>query len=1158
MKKILILIWGLLLGSTLHAQNLPTTENYIETRTYLDSVTISSSTAKQIHTVQYFDGLGRPKQVVNVKASPLGRDVVSHIEYDGFGRQTKDFLPIPQSQTLNGAIAPTPLANATSVYGLEKIYAEKILENSPLDRIQQQIQVGTDWASKPVKFEYDTNNNGDYVRKYETTTTWDPVGKMMLTSVQLLQYFPIAQLYKNTIIDEDGNRTIEFKNGKGQTLLVRKVINPTENADTYYVYNEYDVLAYVIPPLASAPTVEPATVENLYYQYRYDGRKRLVEKKVPGKGWEYMLYDKQDRLVATQDTALKQKGQWIYTKYDQFGRVAITGIGTGSERITEQNMVDGLGSNNVNRLSTPLFERQGMDVYYGNQDSTYPNSTKWITLLSLNYYDTYPNYSFNPSFPTSIFGPTLTDNPTATGKSTKGLSVMSLVKNIEDDNWTKNYSYYDTRGRVVGTYSINHLGGFTETKSELDFAGAPKQNITRHKRVNTDTEKVIIETFEYDHQNRLLVHKHKIDNNTEEILAQNKYNELSQLESKKVGGINISTPLQTIDYKYNIHGWMTKINDPVNLNGKLFGYELKYHNPVNTTFAMAKYNGNIAEVDWKTSNDDVLKRYSYNYDKLNRLNFGHYSEPNSTVPLEDHFGESIEYDLNGNITRLYRNAKNITNGMAMQIDNLTYSYAGNRLLNVTDASQNYLGYVGGGNTIGYDLNGNMTSHVDKGITSIQYNFLNLPSTLIKNNNKSPFGGAISHLYGADGRKLKKAYSYYKRDWQGNTNLALTTTEYLDSFQYVLESNGFGCIDCPPPSPNLQFVPTSEGYFDFVKNKYIYNYTDHLGNIRLSYFNNGNSIEVLEENNYYPFGLKHEGVNVLTGNTAYQYKYNGKEYQQEIGMTDFGARMYMNDLGRWGVIDPLSELQFAYSPYSYVYGNPIRFNDPTGMIGEDPDPKKIYGPKGGHPIEEVVITGVSKAKQMDRSLSFMGIQSLNSFHASEDRFAAGIRGSKAALATEKFEKNFAFAIGTFGMGGTNLFASAAWATFDTYMSYQDEETQDAVGTIQLMAIIAQVSHGNASGVNKLINIGKQGKHIIGHNNYIIGKSILKEDAQLLLDAFHSGNIKSSRVINEAKVSVDFGKVIGDFVQDGVPTPTSVGTVINSKTGVHIVPANPIQY
>ncbi len=105
---------------------------------------------------------------------------------------------------------------------------------------------------------------------------------------------------------------------------------------------------------------------------------------------------------------------------------------------------------------------------------------------------------------------------------------------------------------------------------------------------------------------------------------------------------------------------------------------------------------------------------------------------------------------------------------------------------------------------------------------------------------------------------------------------------------------------------------------------------------------------------------------------------------------------------------------------------------------------------------------------------------------------------------------------------------------------------------------QVKHGNVSGVHKLINLGEQGKHIIGHNNYIPGKSILKEDAQALLDAFHSGSIKSSRVINETKTSVDFGKVIGDYVHDRVSHPTTIGTVINSKTGVYIVPANPIQY
>ncbi|MET3037843.1 DUF6443 domain-containing protein, partial [Chryseobacterium sp. NRRL B-14859] len=299
MKKLIIPIGILLVAGDLKAQltPLPTTENYVQTKTYLDYN--GTTVTKSSETVQYFDGLGRPKQVVGVKASPLGKDVVTHIEYDPFGRLTKDFLPVPQSGTQNGAIYTSPLNNASSVYGSEKIYSEKILENSPLDRIQQQIQVGNDWAGKPVKFEYDANIHEDYVRKYETTTTW--VEGRTQTSVQLLQYFLPAQLYKNTVIDEDGNKTIEFKNGQGQTLLVRKVISATENADTYYVYNEYNQLAFVIPPMASAPTVVPDTMEKQYYQYRYDGRGRLVEKKLPGKDWEYMVYDKADRLIMSQD-----------------------------------------------------------------------------------------------------------------------------------------------------------------------------------------------------------------------------------------------------------------------------------------------------------------------------------------------------------------------------------------------------------------------------------------------------------------------------------------------------------------------------------------------------------------------------------------------------------------------------------------------------------------------------------------------------------------------------------------------------------------------------------------------------------------------------------------------------------------------------------------
>ncbi len=91
---------------------------------------------------------------------------------------------------------------------------------------------------------------------------------------------------------------------------------------------------------------------------------------------------------------------------------------------------------------------------------------------------------------------------------------------------------------------------------------------------------------------------------------------------------------------------------------------------------------------------------------------------------------------------------------------------------------------------------------------------------------------------------------------------------------------------------------------------------------------GSGVEIIEESNYYPFGLKHEGYNTSVGNAAYQYKYNGKELQ-ETGMYDYGARMYMPDIGRWGVIDNKAEKYNFISPYNYAANNPIMFIDPDG-------------------------------------------------------------------------------------------------------------------------------------------------------------------------------------------------------------------------------------
>ena len=134
--------------------------------------------------------------------------------------------------------------------------------------------------------------------------------------------------------------------------------------------------------------------------------------------------------------------------------------------------------------------------------------------------------------------------------------------------------------------------------------------------------------------------------------------------------------------------------------------------------------------------------------------------------------------------------------------------------------------------------------------------------------------------------------------------------------------------------------------------YVYQFKDHLGNIRLSYSdrdkdgkidlegigedldNDGRAeeYEIVQEKNYYPFGLQHEGYNNKVSGRKHNYGYNGKEENNELGLDwlDFGARNYDASIGRWMNIDPLSELMTRHSPYNYGFNNPIRFIDPDGM------------------------------------------------------------------------------------------------------------------------------------------------------------------------------------------------------------------------------------
>jgi len=950
-----------------------TDQNWVKSKTYKTATTtaIATPTAGQAVTqVNYFDGLGRPIQQVAHAQSNSGKDIVTHITYDQFGRQTKEFLPYAnQTASLNyNSNAGTDVLsfyNTTAFENTQNPFSEKQIEASPLNRVLKQAAPGEAWkltSGHEIEFDYQTNETNDYVKLYKAIATWNATSGLYNIAFVDANFYANYQLYKTITKDENhtignNNTTQEFKNKEGQVVLKRTFNNAVPH-DTYYIYDQFGNLTYVIPPAVSG-TITQTILDNMCYQYKYDYRNRLVEKKLPGKQWEYIVYDKLDRVVATGPaynpygaTSESDKG-WMLTKYDEFNRPVYTawynaGVTSSADRKTLQD--------SYNNATAYSESKTTSDNIINGVTTRYTNNITPSTfiVLTVNYYD---NYLY-PNAPSPIPS-TLPDSTLPIVDKAKGMPTGSWVRILDTSGSTTNelsYTLYDTKYRPIRSYTKNYLGGYTQVDTKLDWAGKTEYTLTKHKRVSSSTEIVTKDMFEYSAQDKLVKHKHKINALAEQLLTYNTYDELGQLVSKNVGGTDVTgaTGLQKVDYAYNIRGWLKSINNIDNLapsatENDLFAFKLSYNNSVDPNDAL--YNGNISEAYWRTDSDNVKRKYRYKYDHLNRLLEAKYSKPGNLTTTNNYL-ELLEYDKNGNITNLIRNGNSDNDGTTLvnEIDQLEYVYDSNNknlLKKVIDHNPSPQGFKDGVNTnddFEYDANGNMKIDNNKGITEIIYNHLNLPIRITFGTN-----GTIEYLYNAVGLKVKKTVT--------ESTTAPVATDYLSGFQY--KNNG------------LTLFPHAEGYVNVTNGRkgyvfnYVFNYTDHLGNVRLSYSDDAynppavgepRNLIIIEENHYYPFGLKHTNYNndeyafveednenvILTpvdpfyGNgNVYNYKYNGKELQEELGlnMYDYGARNYDPSLGRWMNIDPLAEKYYSNTPYNYVNNNPLNFVDPDGRSGE---------------------------------------------------------------------------------------------------------------------------------------------------------------------------------------------------------------------------------
>ena len=395
-------------------------------------------------------------------------------------------------------------------------------------------------------------------------------------------------------------------------------------------------------------------------------------------------------------------------------------------------------------------------------------------------------------------------------------------------------------------------------------------------------------TYSYDHADRLSKVEHALGG-TKVTLASYAYDNLGRLQSKSLHG----SAANRLTYTYNVRGWLTGIS------GSKFTQNLYY----NTGNGTAKYNGSISSMTWKAGDESTLRGYKFTYDGLDRLLNATYGETAAINANTNRFSENVTaYDKNGNIKSLQRYGQTSASAYGL-VDNLTFTLDGNRLNRVDDAvaasayngSFEFKDAVKQANEYAYDANGNLTKDLNKGISNISYNCLNLPSVVTFSD-----GSTITYTYAADGTKLKTVHKI------GGTT---TTTDYCGN---VIYENGV-----------QKLLLTEEGYVTLDDNKYHYYLKDHQGNNRVV-INQSGAVE--ETNHYYPFG------GVFAGSNSVQpYKYNGKELDAKKGLNwyDYGARHYDAALGRFHTNDRFAEKYYSMSPYQYGANNPIRNIDVNG-------------------------------------------------------------------------------------------------------------------------------------------------------------------------------------------------------------------------------------
>ncbi|WP_373523793.1 DUF6443 domain-containing protein, partial [Aquiflexum sp.] len=364
------------------AQNFNRKETVLVAGKKTDADVLSLTVDNKSTVYEYHDGAGRPIQKVGRQASPLKNDLIQPIVYDNKGRPSIGYLPYRSTATNGGYRTSAVSEQGTffssppaGVTGDTRPRTNTVYEDSPLDRVLKSTKTGLDFDNKFVEVVNLVNVSTDFaVRKWEVVN-----GLPRSTTTYPNNTLSIVQTK-----DEQNHLNREYTDWLGRTVLTQVQSAASVWMSTYYVYNDYNELMFLIPPASSATLTPDSTHSNLWhFRYEYDDLGRQIGSKAPGTDWVYTIYDRWDRPVLSQDGVQRAKStpEWTYVKYDSHNRPIITGIFTSSS--TRATLTSNVAA------ASGRFESRNTSAQGYSLNVSYPTTALDASILSITYYDDY-------------------------------------------------------------------------------------------------------------------------------------------------------------------------------------------------------------------------------------------------------------------------------------------------------------------------------------------------------------------------------------------------------------------------------------------------------------------------------------------------------------------------------------------------------------------------------------------------------------------------------------------------------------------------------------------------------------------------------------------------------------------------------------------------